>query len=256
MILNVKIISTKECELKKIEELMKELYSYNTIFTASLIKNFEKDFSFENLSVETTQEKNKRKILDSILNNASSDLLILDLKYDLNILKEVIKTTFDNRCDYICFYGKNRKIGKFLCKIDDKFFNFYLKMNKKAKYLDNLNTLTFISFRVLKVMRTCDEDYSYLQNTDSFKNYDVVYHELDIPKKVTLKNFLFPLISLFNVALVVILLTNMIKYFKTTNTILNMVIICVFVFILLFGYSFLIYYHIKFKKLLKRGSDE
>lgn len=256
MILNVKLISTKEIELQKIESVMQELYSYNIMFQTTLVKNYEQNFANDNLSVETIKEQRKREIVDYILNNASSDILILDLSYDLNILKDVIKTTFENKSDYIYFYGKVGEFEKFIDKIDATFFNFYLNLKKKARYLDNLNTLTYISFRILKVMRTCDEEYSYLQNTESFKNYDVVHHELDYRKKFSLKKIMFPLISLFNIALVVVLLINMIKYFKTTNTILNMVIICLFVFILLFGYSFLIYYHIKFKNLLKRGNDE
>lgn len=256
MILNINLISTKENELEKIENVMKELYSFGIMFETKLVKNYEKNFEYENVKIENVIEKDKRQIVNNILNNASSDILILDLSYNLNILKDVIKTTFENKCDYIYFYGKVSKFERFFEKIDATFFNFYLNLKKKARYLDNLNTLSYISFRILKVMRTCDEEYSYLQNTESFKNYDVVYHELDAPKKFKLTNFLFPLISLFNIALVAVLLINMIKYFKTTNTILNMVIICLFVFILLFGYSFLIYYHIKFKKLLKRGNDE
>lgn len=254
--INVKLISTEKKELEKLADVMNELYSYNTIFVATLLKNYEYEFSYENLKIKNIFEKNKRAIVNYLLNNANSDILILDLKYDLDILKDVIKTTFENNCDYIYFYGKTGKFESFFDKIDTTFFNFYLNLKKKNRFMENLNTLTYISFRIIKVMRTCDEDYSYLQNTETFKSYDIVYHELDFRKKFSLKKIMFPLISLFNLALAVILLINMIKYFKTTNTILNMVIICLFVFILLFSYSFLIYYHIKFKKLVKRGNDE
>lgn len=256
MILEVKLISTKEKELEKVASVMQELYSYNTIFSATVIKNYDSIFEFENLNVETINVQEKREIVNDIINNANSNLLILDLHYELDVLKDVIKTTFENNCDYIYFYGKNGKFEKFISKVDTMFFNFYLNLKKKNRFLENLNTLTYISYRIIKVMRTCDEEYSYLQNTDTFKDYDVVSREVDIPKKSIFKNMLFPLICLFNIGLVVVLFINMVKYFKTTNTILNMIIICLFILLLLFIYSFLLYYHIKFKRILKRGNDE
>lgn len=256
MILNVVMISTKQSELEKINDVMQEMYSYNTMFTASVITNYSCEFEYANLKVISSTLTLKREILNDVLNNATSDVLILDLKYDLSILKDVIKTTFENKCDYIYFYGKRNKFVKFIDAMDAKFFNFYLNLRRKAKYLSNLNTLTYISFRIIKLMRTCDEDYSYLQNCEAFKDYDTIYHEIDVQKKFQVKNIMFPLLTLFNISLVVVLLINMIKYFKTTNTIINMVITCFFVFILLFGYSFLIYYNVKYKKLLKRGNDE
>jgi len=255
MILSVLLLSTKKEELSKVKKVYEFLCESKIMFNCTLSKNYEENYNGEEKINCKTLNLKPKQMINNFLNDNNSNILILDLSFDIKVLEETIKVVQCNiNKDIIYFYKSKSKFLSFFEKLERKLFGLFLKLKEKDEYLNNIQGLMYISFKILKVMRMCDSPFDYLRQFNVFEGYDILNYYFD---KNTIKTngkdcivLIYPLILLLIMGITAVLCVNMIKFFYSTNTILNILVLTLFAFVIMFSISFGVYYHIKYKNLV------